>query len=81
MQGDGEEIKFRGPSSLIAATKSGAIGHAELASMMPFGLCMYHYQQFLHPKIHHIEKLRFLGISRYKFKLRFWFNLNLYREI
>jgi len=25
------------------------------------------------PKIHHIENLRFLGISRYKFKLRFWF--------
>jgi len=28
-----------------------------------------------------IEKLRFLGILRFKFKLRFWFNLNLYREI
>ena len=26
-------------------------------------------------------KLRFLGISLYKFKLRFWFNLNLYRGI
>jgi len=33
------------------------------------------------PKIDRIEKLRFLGISRYEFKLRFWFNLNLYRGI
>jgi len=33
------------------------------------------------PKIHQIEKLRFLGISRYKFKLRVWLNLNLYRGI
>ena len=33
------------------------------------------------PDIHQIEKLRFLGISRYKFKLRFWFDLNLYRGI
>jgi len=31
--------------------------------------------------IHQIEKLRFLGYSRYKFKLRFWLNLNLYRGI
>ena len=29
------------------------------------------------PEIHQIEKLRFPSISRYKFKLRFWFNLNL----
>ena len=41
----------------------------------------------LHPrncytsKIHQIQKLRFLGISRYKFKFRFWYNLNLYRGI
>ena len=35
----------------------------------------------IHPKNHQIEKVWFLGISRYKFKLRFWFNLNLYREI
>ena len=27
------------------------------------------------------EKLRFLSTSWYKFKLRFWFDLNLYREI
>jgi len=33
------------------------------------------------PEIHQIEKLRFVGISRYKFKLRFGFHLNLYREI
>jgi len=26
-------------------------------------------------KIHQIDKLRFLGISRYKFRLRFWFSL------
>ena len=31
--------------------------------------------------IHPIENPRFLGITRYKFKLTFWFNLNLYREI
>jgi len=30
------------------------------------------------PKFHQIEELRFLGISWYKFKLRFGFNLNLY---
>jgi len=30
-------------------------------------------------EIHQIEKLRFLGISRYKFNLRFRLNLNLYR--
>ena len=33
------------------------------------------------PKIHRIQKLRFLGISQYKFKLRFWFSLHLYRGI
>jgi len=32
-------------------------------------------------EIRHFENLRFLGISRYKFKLRCWFNLNLYRGI
>jgi len=32
-------------------------------------------------KIPQIQKLRFLGISQYKFKLRLWFNLNLYREM
>ena len=33
------------------------------------------------PEIHHIKILRFVYISRYKFKLRFWLNLNLYRGI
>jgi len=33
------------------------------------------------PVILRIKKLTFLGISRYKIKLRFWFNLKLYREI
>jgi len=33
------------------------------------------------PEIPEIEKLRFLGVSRCKFKLRFWLNLNLYRVI
>jgi len=28
-------------------------------------------------EVHRIERLSFLGISRYKFKLRFWFNSNL----
>jgi len=32
-------------------------------------------------KIHRIEKLRFLGRSRCKFKLRFWFDLNWYQQI
>jgi len=32
-------------------------------------------------EIHQIEKLRFLGISRYKFRLGFWFNLKLRREM
>ena len=32
-------------------------------------------------EIRHFENLRFLGISRYKFKLRCWFNLNLFRGI
>jgi len=30
------------------------------------------------PETHQIEKLRFLGVSRYKFKLRPWLHLNLY---
>jgi len=33
------------------------------------------------PKFHQIESSRFLSISRYKFTLRFWFDLNVYREI
>jgi len=33
------------------------------------------------PEIHQIEKLRFLDISRYTFKLRFLFSLNLYPGI
>jgi len=33
------------------------------------------------PEIRQIQKLRFLGISRYKFTLRFRFHLNQYREI
>ena len=40
----------------------------------------FHWNCYI-PKNHQIEKLRFLGISRYKFKLRFWFNLSLYRGI
>ena len=32
------------------------------------------------PRIHQIEKLGFLGISRYTFRLSFWFNINLYHE-
>jgi len=33
------------------------------------------------PEIHQIEEFRFLGILQYKFKLRFWFHLNLYQVI
>ena len=33
------------------------------------------------PEVKQIEKLRLLGISQYKFKLRFWLNLNSHREI
>jgi len=32
-------------------------------------------------EIHKIEKLRFLSVSRYKFKMSFCFDLNLYRGI
>jgi len=37
-----------------------------------------HWKRYI-PEIHQIEKLRFLSISRYRFKLRFWFHLNLCR--
>jgi len=40
-EGDREEVKIQRPSSLMAATKSGASGLAERASMMPFGSCIY----------------------------------------
>jgi len=40
LQGDSEEAEFQRPSSLIAATKSGASGLAERTSMMPFGSCI-----------------------------------------
>ena len=33
------------------------------------------------PEIHQIEKLRFLSISRHRFILRFWLDLNLYQGI
>jgi len=35
--------------------------------------------KMLHPEIHQIEKLKLLGISRYKFKMGY--NLNLYRGV
>jgi len=41
LQGDSAEAKFQRPSSLIAATKSGASGLADRTSMMPFGSCIY----------------------------------------
>jgi len=40
----------------------------------------FHWKCYI-PEIHQIDKLRFLGISQYKFKLRFWFNSNLYNQI
>jgi len=40
----------------------------------------FYWRHFL-PEICQIEKLRFLGISLYKFKLRCWINLNLYRGL
>lgn len=33
------------------------------------------------PKSHQIKKFKFLGISRYKFEMRFWFNVNFLRGI
>ena len=39
------------------------------------------HRNFYTPKIHQNQKLRFLGISRCNLKLRFWFNLNMYRAI
>jgi len=41
----------------------------------------FHWNCSNTPKIHLIEKLRFLCISRYKFKWRFWFNMSWYRGI
>jgi len=38
----------------------------------------HHHNEIM---LHQIETRRSLGISWYKFKLRFWFNLNLYRGI
>jgi len=40
----------------------------------------FHYKGCI-PRVHQIEKLRFLVILRYKFKLRFWFDFNLHRGI
>jgi len=40
----------------------------------------FHWKCYI-PNIHQIEKLRFLGISRYTFKLRLWLNLSLYQGI
>jgi len=50
--------------------------------MDPFDAYVYvsFYWKCRIPKIRQIEKLTCLDISQYKFKLRFWFNLNLYRE-
>jgi len=39
----------------------------------------FHWKWYT-PEIHQIEKPRFLGISRCKFKFKFCLNLNLYRE-
>jgi len=41
------------------------------------GYDSFHWTYYA-PEIHQIEKLKFLRISRYKFKMRFWFNLNLH---
>ena len=38
-------------------------------------------ENFYTQQIHQIEKLRFLSISRYKFKSRFWLSLNLHQGI
>jgi len=40
----------------------------------------FHWNRYT-PKIHQCQQLRFLSISRYEFKLRFWCQLNLYRGI
>jgi len=40
----------------------------------------FHWKYYI-PKVRQIEILRFLGISRCQFKLRFWFDLNLYQGI
>ena len=39
------------------------------------------YWQCNIPEIHQIVNLKFFGTSRYKFKLRFWFNSNLHQGI
>ena len=46
------------------------------------GYATFRWIRFSHIfAIHHIEKLKFLGILWYKFKVRFWFDLNVYRGI
>jgi len=40
----------------------------------------FHWKCYI-PKINQIEKLRFLGIARYRFELRFGYHLNLYRGL
>jgi len=42
--------------------------------------CSLHWRCYT-LEIHQIEKLRYLGISRYKFKMRVWSTLNFYRGI
>jgi len=52
-------------------------------SLMPKSCHRYdtlHWNCYI-PEIHQIMKLRFLGISWYKFKLKFLFNMNLYQGI
>jgi len=46
----------------------------------PMSYDIFHQKCYI-PEILRIERLTFLGIPWYKFKLRFWFHLNLYREI
>ena len=59
--------------------------YVEALAMMSIASASTWYDSFhwncYTPKIHQIQRLRFLGISRYKITLRYWFNLNLYRGI
>ena len=59
-----------------------AATHCNTACLLPTppGYDTFHWNCYTH-KMHQIQKLKFLGISWYKFKLRFWFNLNRYPSV
>ena len=49
-----------------------------VSSYTPISLYDSFHWKCYPPEIHQLQRLGFPGISRYKFKLRFWLNLNMY---